>query len=251
MAACSNLQGRMLASIYAGRLVVLDSRDCSQLPGASVSTSHIRAAFQGMGVLPCLAWGPSGRQIAVWGSCRRQPNPLHLYCTSSWTPVGTVGLPHTCLYNPVWGLHGVAAFTAEHGLVLLSADVHNSSAAFLGAQPVRHPVSQLPTSGSTLAFSPAGGFLAVITAGLSKQQVGVEVWAVNSQRWVAAWHTSTPLGASSPEFVVRWAAQAPCLHVAWQCVQQQRVSAVPASGGFNQWVLEFSRSKWHSIPSVG
>ena len=250
MGACPNLQGDMLASIYAGRLVVLDSRDCSRLPGASVSTSHIRAAFQGMGVLPCLAWNPSGHQIAVWANCRRQPNPLHLFCTSTWTPVGTVGLPHTCLYNPVWGLHGVAAFTAEYGLVLLSAEVHSSSVAFLGAQPLRHPVSGLPASGSTLAFSPDGTFLAAIT--VSREQVGVEVWAVRSQRWVAAWHTLTPLlGAFSPELVVRWASQAPCLHVAWRCVQQQKMSPVPALGGCNHWVLEFRRSHWHSILSAG
>ena len=41
----SLLQGDMLASIFYSRLVVLTSTDCSQLPEASMSLSHLGASF--------------------------------------------------------------------------------------------------------------------------------------------------------------------------------------------------------------
>ena len=207
----------MLASIHAGRLVILRASTCQQLQEASISTAPIRAAFQDpVSVLPGLAWAPAGDRVAIWGSCRRQPNQLHLYCTRTWRPAGTLQAPAgVCMYHPVWGLRGVAAFTAEHGVVLFpGASTGFAAPVALHAQPLKHHITSLPRS--ALAFSPDGAWLAVLTGSISARQVAVEVWAVVYQCKVATWEAPiTPAGLQAILRVkLQWALRAPRLHVA-------------------------------------
>ena len=237
----SALQGDLLASIHAGRLAVLRAADCSRVQEAAVSTSHIRTQIQGSGgVLPRLAWSPSGHKLAVWGSVRRQANAIHLYCTESWNPAGILAYPDTCLYTPVWGLHGIAALTAESGVILLPTEGPDLSPALLQAQPLKQSITQLPKSRA--AFSPDGGTMLALVTGDVQRQIEVEVWAVASKQRVQAWVAPpAPQGMQAIlDVQLWWSVESPRIYVAVQLAERHQDASAGNRKCWLQYLLDFS-----------